>query len=244
MKRLIENTVCSGFGMAGRLATWPTRISPSFAKPTTAGVRRWPSVLGMTTGSPPSTTATTELVVPRSMPMTLAIACCLLKVRACPLGRPGFLLADLDLDFARRDLFQLREPDLEDAVAVAGPDFLGLDRDRKLDMTLERAGPSLDPVVLLLGDLGGDAALSAKAQNVAGHGEVDVLLAHPWELDCHDELVPGLVDIDRRCPGPLGCGRPGPATEIDVERPVDLGRHVGQLAEQVRPLNPPAIHDT
>ena len=50
MKRLIEKTVFSGFVMACRLATWPTRISPSLAKPTTDGVRRLPSVLGMTTG--------------------------------------------------------------------------------------------------------------------------------------------------------------------------------------------------
>src|SRR5881409_3007218 len=35
----------------------------------TEGVVRPPSALGMTTGSPPSMTATTELVVPRSIPM-------------------------------------------------------------------------------------------------------------------------------------------------------------------------------
>src|SRR6267142_2680703 len=71
MNRLIENTVFSGFVMAWRLATWPTRISPSLVKATTDGVRRLPSWLGMTVGVPPSITATTELVVPRSMPMTL-----------------------------------------------------------------------------------------------------------------------------------------------------------------------------
>ena len=74
MNRLIENTVFSGFVMAWRLATWPTRISPSFAKATTDGVRRLPSRFGMTVGVPPSMTATTEFVVPRSMPITLAMA--------------------------------------------------------------------------------------------------------------------------------------------------------------------------
>jgi two-component system, LytTR family, response regulator len=39
------------------------------------GVVRLPSSLGITFGSPPSMTATTELVVPRSMPMVFAIAC-------------------------------------------------------------------------------------------------------------------------------------------------------------------------
>ena len=74
MNRLIENTVFSGFVTACRLATWPTSRSPDFVKPTTDGVSRPPSELVMTTGSPPSITATTELVVPRSIPIILLIA--------------------------------------------------------------------------------------------------------------------------------------------------------------------------
>ena len=71
MKRLIEKTVFSGFVTAWRLATWPTSRSPSFAIATTDGVVRAPSWLTMTVGWPPSITATTELVVPRSIPITL-----------------------------------------------------------------------------------------------------------------------------------------------------------------------------
>ena len=74
MKRLIEKIVFSGLVIAWRLATWPTSRSPSLVNATTDGVRRLPSWLGMTVGSPPSMTATTELVVPRSMPMTFAIS--------------------------------------------------------------------------------------------------------------------------------------------------------------------------
>ena len=74
MKRLMEKMVFSGFVMACRRATWPTRRSPSLVNATTEGVVRPPSALGITTGSPPSMTATTELVVPRSMPMTLPIS--------------------------------------------------------------------------------------------------------------------------------------------------------------------------
>ena len=74
MNRLSEKTVFSGFVTAWRFATWPTRISPSLVKATTEGVRRLPSWLGMTIGLPPSITATTELVVPRSMPITLPMA--------------------------------------------------------------------------------------------------------------------------------------------------------------------------
>ena len=73
MNRLIEKTVFSGLVTAWRLATCPTRRSPVFVNATTDGVRRPPSGLVITTGSPPSMTATTEFVVPRSIPMILLI---------------------------------------------------------------------------------------------------------------------------------------------------------------------------
>src|SRR5947209_6368781 len=60
--------------MAWRLAGSPTRRSPLSVKATTLGVRRLPSWLGMTLTSPPSRTATTEFVVPRSMPMIFSSA--------------------------------------------------------------------------------------------------------------------------------------------------------------------------
>ena len=71
MKRLIENTVFSGFVTAWRFATWPTRRSPLFEKATTEGVVRLPSELGSTFASLPSITETTLLVVPRSIPIIL-----------------------------------------------------------------------------------------------------------------------------------------------------------------------------
>src|ERR1039457_4470746 len=73
MWRLTERTVRSGLVMAWRLATSPTRTSPVLEKPTTDGVVRPPSAFGMTTGSPASSTLTTELVVPKSIPTALAI---------------------------------------------------------------------------------------------------------------------------------------------------------------------------
>src|SRR4029079_8108619 len=68
----MEKTVFWGLVTACRFAIWPTRRSPSLVKPTTEGVVRPPSALGITTGSPPSMTATTEFVVPRSIPITLS----------------------------------------------------------------------------------------------------------------------------------------------------------------------------
>src|SRR5205085_7092682 len=63
----------SGLVTAWRFATCPTRRLPSLVNATTEGVVRPPSELVITVGSPPSITATTELVVPRSMPIILLI---------------------------------------------------------------------------------------------------------------------------------------------------------------------------
>src|SRR5262245_35379079 len=65
--------VCSGLSTAWRLASWPTRRSPVLVNATTDGVKRLPSLLIMTVGLPPSITATTEFVVPRSIPTAFAI---------------------------------------------------------------------------------------------------------------------------------------------------------------------------
>src|SRR5436305_8815755 len=81
MKRLIEKTVFCGLVTAWRLATVPTSRSPPWVKATTDGVVRPPSAFSMTVGSPPSSTPMHELVVPRSIPIVLAILKLLLLVR-------------------------------------------------------------------------------------------------------------------------------------------------------------------
>src|SRR6267143_6809108 len=83
MNRLIEYTVFSGLVTACRFATCPTRRSSVFVIATTDGVVRPPSWLGITTGSPPCITATTELVVPRSIPMILLMTACPPSIQFC-----------------------------------------------------------------------------------------------------------------------------------------------------------------
>src|ERR1700736_4143216 len=65
--------VRSGLVTAWRFAGWPTSRSPSSVKATIEGVVRMPSAFSITLGVEPSMTATQELVVPRSMPMTFAM---------------------------------------------------------------------------------------------------------------------------------------------------------------------------
>ena len=65
--------VFSGLVIACRRAIRPASRSPLSVNATTEGVIRLPSALVRTTGSPPSMIATTEFVVPRSIPITLAI---------------------------------------------------------------------------------------------------------------------------------------------------------------------------
>ena len=91
MNRFTENTVFSGLVTAWRFATWPTSRSPSLPKPTTDGVVRAPSWLTMTAGWPFSMTETTELVVPRSIPMTLP-----LLISSCP---PQDMIQIVEVDY-------------------------------------------------------------------------------------------------------------------------------------------------
>src|ERR1700722_9401885 len=76
ISRLIAKKVNSGLVTAWRLAGWPLRSSPAGAKATMEGVVRAPSAFSITLGADPSITATQELVVPRSMPITLAMLYC------------------------------------------------------------------------------------------------------------------------------------------------------------------------
>ena len=73
ISRLMEKTVRGPLVTACRLAAAPTMRSPFLVKATTDGVVRPPSALGMTTASPFSIVATQELVVPRSIPISLLI---------------------------------------------------------------------------------------------------------------------------------------------------------------------------
>src|ERR1700744_1215011 len=57
---------------------WPTRRLPASVMATIEGVVLYPPRLGMTVGTPSSTRATHEFVVPRSMPMTRSIQMVLL----------------------------------------------------------------------------------------------------------------------------------------------------------------------
>src|SRR4051812_1300851 len=85
IRRFTEYRVFAGLVTAWRLADWPTSRSPDSVNATIDGVVRAPSEFSMTLVSPPSMTATQELVVPRSIPMTLAMILLFLF----PAGRPS-----------------------------------------------------------------------------------------------------------------------------------------------------------
>src|SRR4030095_11779185 len=89
--------VCCGFVSDWRFAIWPISFSPRGVKATIDGVVRAPSRDAITRGLPPSITAMQQLVVPRSMPMTLAMA------ELLPLGVVGapFGIVDANADHRR-----------------------------------------------------------------------------------------------------------------------------------------------
>src|SRR5262249_7979184 len=160
--------------------------------------RRLPSWFGMTTGSPPSTTATTELVVPKSIPMTLAMSPFSSVLRHFGgLGGsspdPPTLSTHLDLDLARLDRLDLRKPDLQHAVAVARPHLVRLHGDGQLDVALEVTRPALDSVVVLLLGLGLGHPPAVQREHVADDREVNLTLLHSRQLGGDHEVVLGLV---------------------------------------------------
>ncbi len=113
ISRLIAKNVFSGLVTAWRFAAWPTRRSPDSVNATIDGVVRAPSAFSMTLALLPSITATQELVVPRSMPITLLIGTSCQKqdrsarestvpiprgyaaVSSEPSGRAGYICGDM-----------------------------------------------------------------------------------------------------------------------------------------------------
>src|SRR3546814_18453696 len=73
MGGLMAKRGVAGLVTAVRLAGLPTRRSSESVKATIEDVVRAPSAFSMTLASSPSITATQELVVPRSIPITLLI---------------------------------------------------------------------------------------------------------------------------------------------------------------------------
>src|SRR5438034_10168965 len=114
--------VFRGLVTACRRATTPTSRSPVFENATMDGVVRNPSAFAITLGSPPSMTATHELVVPKSIPTTLPMTMPFLKrpqaTRAAfaarvALRRGCACALDLDLDFPGASLLGLGDVDLQ-----------------------------------------------------------------------------------------------------------------------------------
>src|SRR3990170_6708594 len=211
--------------MAWRFAIWPTRRSPVFAKATTDGVSRLPSALGMTCGSPPMTTAITELVVPRSMPTTFAIVECSSQClargrRAGEPGGRGLLARHLDLHRLRLGSLALRDPDLKDAVLVGRRGLVALDPRRQRDGADEGPVAQLPPVVvpLLLFLLG--PGLTLNGQGVLGHADLDMLGVDPRQFGADHDVAVCLVGLDgglpdhRRAPPPPAAPRQKPLAHV------------------------------
>src|SRR5688572_16179538 len=198
----------------------------------------------MTVGLPPSITATTEFVVPRSMPITFAMSVYPFSLRSRAPALPA--LQDVDLDLAGLELFRLRQPYLEDPVAVAGLHLVGLDGQRQLDQPLELSVHALDVEELLVAVLLlVPAPLTTDAQQVARDRDGHVLLTNAGQLHLQHEVVLRLVHVDRGKPRPRRLCASGrrPPEEV-VEQPVHLALDVDEVAERLPPIRRPVLTPT
>src|ERR1700704_3968617 len=103
--------------MLCRFAVCPTRTSPVSVKATIDGVVRAPSAFSMTFALLPSITATHELVVPRSMPIALAMMALLYRqMFPCTDGRLPPIVPNRNC-VGRAEIIWGRAPSGEDAGA-------------------------------------------------------------------------------------------------------------------------------
>src|SRR5512144_861471 len=203
----------------------------------------------MTAGSPPSTTATTEFVVPRSMPITFAMSCSLLSEcldHAFAAGGAGAIMAPapnrprcwaaldrLDLDLLRLDLLDLRELHGQYAVPIRRLDLPALHRHRQRERALELAEPALPTIVARVLDLPAPPTLALDREQVTGDGEVDVLFAESRQLRADHHLVLGLVHVRGGRPHALRHSGRGRLAHEVVEKPVHLRLDISEVARQV-----------
>ncbi len=109
------------------------------------------------------------------------------------------------------------------AVAVRGLDLAGLDGNRQLDVALELPVPALQTVVALVLGLGRGLPLALHRQHFTGDGDRHFLLADTRDVAGNDQVVLGLVHVDRRRPDPFGHrAAAGRMTEERVEQAVHL----------------------
>src|SRR5581483_1987767 len=106
----------------------------------------------------------------------------------------------VDHDLARLGFVLLRDLDLENAVAVAGLDRIGIHAARQRERAHERAVRALDAVIALL-FLPLELALAADREQPVLEVDAEILLLDARNLDLHDDLVLLLQDVDRRSPG-------------------------------------------
>src|SRR5690242_3537644 len=188
----------------------------------------------MTTGSPPSTTATTEFVVPRSMPITFAMSCSLLsrclglrvpggpeRDRPGPPTRGSGVLGRLDLDLLGLDLLDLGEFDGQNPGTIRRLHLVGLDGNRQRERALELPEPTLPTVVTAVLRLGVALTLTLDGEQIAGDGHPDIRLAEPGQLGRDDYLVLGLVHVDCGTPQTLHPGGSGMPEDV-VEQAVHV----------------------
>src|ERR671924_1943460 len=102
-----------------------------------------------------------------------------------------------DLDLARLDLLGLRDVQAQDAVLERRLRLVTLNANRELDRPAEAAVSALTVQVLIAVDLLVGLELAANRQRLAGHRDLDVVTLDTRQRRAHDDVVTGLMHVDR-----------------------------------------------
>src|SRR6266516_1249417 len=114
----------------------------------------------------------------------------------------------LDLDLPGLDVIRLRDVKGQDAVVEDRVRLLALDVNRELQLAVEGAVSAFAVEVLVPLDFLVSLELAADLQRLAGQGDLDILWLDARQGRADDDLIGGLMHVERRCQRRVALDRP------------------------------------
>src|SRR6266852_5008442 len=148
---------------------------------------------------------------------------------------------DIDLNLLRLGFLALWNAQGQHSIVIVGLDRFRIHGVGQREAAAERPIGTLHAQVLVFGHLGLELALAANGQDVVLHANVEILGIDLGEIGLHDQLVLGLVNIDRRRPSGEA-GILASALESVIEQATDLVLKSGNPAKGLKTVQSPHLY--